>query len=113
MFAASLGWRLLVKLAPDDSASPSFADITEYRRLWAAVVFQAIRDMESEVTRRPAIDWLYSERTGPQSMRWICDMLDLDYHKLLNLSMTRAGRAKILKGQSRTGVARRSPRTMK
>jgi hypothetical protein len=87
-------------------------DPTGYRRIWAAVVYQAIRDMESEMTRRPAIDWLYSDKKGPQSMRWICDMLDLDYDKLLHLSMTRAGRARILRWSGESGVQRKSPRAM-
>jgi hypothetical protein len=72
-------------------------DDSGYRRLWSAVVFQAIRDMEYERGRRPAVNWIYSRDDGAGSMRWICDMLDLDYHKLLRLSMTRDGRRKILK----------------
>ena len=87
-------------------------DPTGYRRIWAAVVYQAIKDMESDMTRRPAIDWLYSDKTGPQSMRWICDMLDLDYHKILNLSMTRAGRSRILRWAEVNSKVKRSPRTM-
>jgi hypothetical protein len=68
-----------------------------YRGLWAAVLYQAISDMDSWNERRPAIDWVFSEREDEGSMRWICDMLDLDYYKLQNLSMTREGRSKILK----------------
>jgi hypothetical protein len=30
-------------------------------------------------------------------MRWVCDMLDLDYDRLQVLSMTREGRRQILK----------------
>ena len=82
------------------------------RRLWAAVVYQAVKDMEYETGRRLAINWMYSDRTGPGSMRWICDMLDLDYYKLTQLCMTRAGRAKILRWNS-DGDGKKSPRSMK
>jgi hypothetical protein len=76
------------------------------RRLWASVVYQAIKDMEYETGRRMALNWIYSSKSGPGSMRWICDMLDLDYHKLLRLSMTRAGRRQILRRDSRERVPR-------
>ena len=75
-----------------------------YRALWSAVLFQAIRDLDGEMYRRgesttkgPAFYWIYSPLNGVGSMRWICDMLDFDFHKLQTLCMTRAGRAKILK----------------
>lgn len=68
-----------------------------YRALWAAVLYQAISDMDSWCERRPAIDWVFAAREDEGSMRWICDMLDLDYYKLQRLSMTREGRSKILK----------------
>lgn len=67
------------------------------RALWAAVMYQAISDMDSWSERRPAVDWIYGERENEGSMRWVCDMLDLDYHKLQNLCMTREGRSKLLK----------------
>lgn len=67
------------------------------RALWAAVLYQAINDIDSWSERRPAIDWVFSDREDLGSMRWICDMLDLDYHKLQRLSMTRDGRSKLLK----------------
>jgi len=73
-----------------------------YRALWATVIYQAIHDIESHTNRRVAIDWVFSERTDVGSMRWICDMLDLDYGKLQNLSMTREGRARILKKEVMT-----------
>lgn len=87
-------------------------DMSGYRRLWAAVVYQAIRDMESFSERRLAMDWINSKSNRPQSMRWICDMLDLDYYKLLTLSMTREGRSKILRWEDRNGKVKRSPRSM-
>jgi len=78
-----------------------------YRALWATVIYQAINDIDSHTERRPAIDWVFSDRTDVGSMRWICDMLDLDYGKLLNLSMTREGRSKILKKEVVTMRMRR------
>lgn len=78
-----------------------------YRGLWAAVLYQAISDIDSHTERRPAIDWVFSEREDQGSMRWICDMLDLDYYKLQNLSMTREGRSKILKRGATSKRARR------
>lgn len=68
------------------------------RALWAAVLYQAIKDVDG-VGRRPAINWIYSKRTGVGSKRWICDMLDLDYYKLQNLCMSRAGRKRVLTGK--------------
>ena len=81
-------------------------------RMWAAVVYQAVKDMTCEDNRRPAMNWMYSDDSGPGSMRWICDMLDLDYHKLTQLCMTRSGRAKILRWSPDID-GKRSPRSMK
>jgi hypothetical protein len=77
------------------------------RRLWAAVMYQAIKDVDDG--RPPAINWVYSRRSNVGSMRWICDMLDLDYHKLTMLCTTRDGRAVILR---RAESGKRSPRAM-
>lgn len=97
----------------DRTASPTNdMDDAGCRRLWAAIVYQAVKDMEYETGRRTAINWMYSDRTGVGSMRWICDMLDLDYYKLTQLCMTRAGRAKILRWGS-AGDGKKSPRSMK
>lgn len=86
-------------------------DITGCYRLWATVVHQAIKDIDQS-PRGAAADWLYSKRRGVGSMRWICDMLDLDYYKLLNLCMTRAGRAVILKKDRRRNPDKRKKKTM-
>ena len=77
------------------------------RRLWAAVMYEAIRGIDRGES--PAINWLYSKLAGVGSMRWICDMLDLDYHKLTMLCTTRNGRATILR---RSEAGKRSPRAM-
>ena len=77
------------------------------RRLWAAVLYQAVKDIDSN-TKGAASHWMWSRRSDPGSMRWICDMLDLDYNKLTHLCMTRDGRSKIL----RRSDGKRSPRSM-
>jgi len=77
------------------------------RRLWAAVMYQAIKDVDCGDSR--GINWVYSRRTGVGSMRWICDMLDLDYNKLSMLCTTRDGRSMILR---RAESGKRSPRAM-
>jgi hypothetical protein len=82
-------------------------DETGCRRLWAAVMYQAIKDVDCG--NSSGINWVYSRRTGVGSMRWICDMLDLDYDKLTMLCTTRDGRSKILR---RAEEGRRSPRSM-
>lgn len=81
------------------------------RRLWAAVVLQAIKDVDCN-PKGAASDWVYSKRSGIGSMRWICDMLSLDYYKLLNLCMTRSGRAVILKQDRRRNPDRRKKKVM-
>ena len=78
-------------------------------RLWAAVVLQGLVDMDLKEarSRKPVIDvkairaeaqeWFMSDepqRVG--SFRWICDMLELDFHKIQNMAMTREGRVKLL-----------------
>jgi hypothetical protein len=77
------------------------------RRLWAAVMYEAVRGVDRG--EAPAINWVYSRRTGVGSMRWICDMLDLDYNKLSILCTTRDGRSVILR---RAESGKRSPRSM-
>jgi hypothetical protein len=71
-------------------------DDTPYRRLWAAVLKNAIAEMEHRGERGGAAHWIFSEKTDEGSMRWICDMLDFDHRKLQALCMTRKGRRKIL-----------------
>ena len=78
-----------------------------YRALWSTVLYQAIHDIDSHTNRRPAIAWIFGPREDLGSMRWICDMLDLDYDKLISLSMTLEGRAKILKKEVVTMRLRR------
>jgi hypothetical protein len=78
-----------------------------YRALWSAVLFQAIRDLDS-CRRREAVNWVFSDRTQPCSMRWICDVCDLDYEKLQNMCLSRAGRARLLGRDKRNRKAKGS-----
>ena len=71
-------------------------DDSGVRRLWAAVLWQAIKDADYAEGRGAAYNWIFSKRSDVGSMRWICDMLDLDFDKLQTMSMSRAGRSKIL-----------------
>jgi len=72
-------------------------DDTPYRRLWAAVLKHAIAEMEHRGERGGAAHWIFSDSHEKGSMRWICDVLDLDHRKLQSLCMSRAGRRKILR----------------
>ena len=75
-----------------------------YRRLWATVLWQAVRDMNQESRALSARHYIFNKRNDPGSAQWICDMLDFDIYALQRLCMTRAGRSKIL----RNNGARRS-----
>ena len=95
--------------APFDNLGQKFIDSLPFQLTNAQC--QAIKDIDQS-PRGAAADWLYSKRRGVGSMRWICDMLDLDYYKLLNLCMTRAGRAVILKKDRRRNPDKRKKKTM-
>ena len=71
-------------------------DDTAYRRLWAAVLWQSIKDADNQEGRGASFDWIFSNREDVGSMRWICDMLDFDYSKLQAMCMSRDGRKKLL-----------------
>ena len=99
-------------------------DISAYRRLWCAVIIQAIADIELEERSKqsifearkrarakrqrmpdylptPASDWMDSESVLPRSFLWICDVCDLDAHKLRKMSQTIDGRRRFIKGTLR------------
>jgi len=76
---------------------PLVADDQPIRALWAAIVYQAVADMNRTGYARKAKEWIYSEHQGVGSMRWVCDMIDLDFDRLQFLSMSREGRRQILK----------------
>lgn len=82
---------------PSQNDGQLVIDDQPIRALWAAVVYQAIADMNRTGYARLAKAWIYSDRQDVGSLRWICDMIDLDYDRLQTLSMTREGRRKILK----------------
>ena len=86
---------------PSQNDSQLVADDQPIRALWAAIVYQAVADMNRTGYARKAKDWIYSEHQGVGSMRWVCDMIDLDYDRLQMLSMTREGRRQILKKGSK------------
>lgn len=69
-----------------------------YRSLWAAVISQAVADMNShrQTDSHYARTWVYSSKDAPGSFRWVCEMLDLDAGKLQTLCMTREGRKRLL-----------------
>jgi hypothetical protein len=71
-------------------------DDSPYRRLWAAVLKAAIAEMEHREGRGAAAHWIFSQQSDIGSMRWICDVLDLDHRKLQTMCMSRAGRRRIL-----------------
>ena len=70
-----------------------------YARLWAAVVSQAIADLDSRYPgdRAAAIRWIYGRRTNSGSFLWVCDHLDLDFRRLQTLCMTREGRKTLVR----------------
>lgn len=99
-------------------------DLSPYRRLWCAVVIQALYDIEMEdrakqsifVARQkakakrqrmpdypptPAGDWIDSDSVAPHSFLWICDVCDLDAAKLRRMSQTIEGRRAFLKKSMR------------
>lgn len=99
-------------------------DLSPYRRLWCAVVIQALYDIEMEdrakqsifVARQrakakrqrmpdypptPASDWIDSDSAAPHSFLWICDVCDLDAAKLRRMSQTIEGRRAFLKKSMR------------
>lgn len=57
------------------------------RRLWIAVIHQAIEDMDSP-RRELAVNahqWFRRAGTRVRGLGWICDMLDLDMDKIQEL----------------------------
>lgn len=75
---------------------PAIEEITEpdfipYRRLWVAVVAQAMKDLaeegpgnarERERARDEARRWFHAERDGVGSFIWVCLVLDVDPGKM-------------------------------
>jgi hypothetical protein len=82
---------------PSQNDGQLVADDQPIRALWAAIVYQAIADLNRVGYARRAKEWIYSVKQCFVSLRWVCDMIDLDYDRLQMLSMTREGRRQILK----------------
>lgn len=69
-----------------DSSQASDSEYMRYRRLWAAVLLQAIRDFRSVQTgaRESGFNasrlrgWFESRSTDVRTFGWICLMLDLN-----------------------------------
>jgi len=65
------------------------------RQLWASVISQAICDVDlrgDRVVRAQAVRWLNSDAQNEGSLRWICDMLDLDADRIRMRCMSRTGK---------------------
>ena len=81
------------------------ADATGCQALWAAVVVEAIKDMDDRVRfiSHQARDWIMSNETTPQAFLWVADMIDIDGPRIQTACLTRAGRMQLLR---RTHTAR-------
>lgn len=78
----------------------SVSDLGEfsgYRALWASVLLQAIKDLDT-IREAPSAKWwiFQSTETGAGSYHWVCNQLDIDEHQLAITCTTREGRWKIL-----------------
>lgn len=73
-------------------------DYSPYRALWAAVLVQAVRDMDDydKSVARSASDWVFSEDTSPTSFNWICSMLDIPAEEMQMKCITKRGRWEIV-----------------
>lgn len=82
----------------DYEQNPLNAEHSEYRVLWASVLLQAVRDMDSRYLgeREQALNYLYSRRTDIGSFNWVCDALDLDRDHIQQMAVTRSGRSKLI-----------------
>lgn len=74
-----------------------------YTALWAAVLVQSVRDMDSSegkgLEELRAKRYIFDDRKGVGSFWWICEMLDLDYNRLQVMCLSREGRKRLLKPQ--------------
>jgi len=73
------------------------------KRLWAAVLHQAMKDASADImaararnTNNPQVNdypagtWLMSDKNGVGSLRWICDMLDMNPYTVRNTVLANA-----------------------
>lgn len=76
---------------------------SEYERyiaFWATVLIHAIRDMDSKnpEARANGADpkrFIFDNRQGPGTMRWICDALGVDADAVQQACMSRENRKKL------------------
>lgn len=75
-------------------------DASIYRRLWSAVLLQAVRDLSATIRQddAPTVNmpfsgdrlhrWFASEQVTPGSFEWICMVLDMDAGSIRNKLLT-------------------------
>lgn len=76
-----------------------------YRRLWAAVMIQAFRDLKDHdrVIRERAFQWIHDTTpVGEGGFKWITTCLDLDREYLQASSLSRDGIHRIIYGKRKT-----------
>lgn len=83
---------------PDFEEDKLVRSNANYRGLWASVLLQAIRDIDSneENERQPAITYINSNSQCSGSFEWVCEMLDLDTERIRMMALSRAGRRQLL-----------------
>lgn len=83
------------------------------RALWASVLTQAIRDLDSYVDQKVAYNYIFMEPDrGVGCFVWVCNVLGLDPDAVRTVAMTREGRARI-KDKNRPRPCRRTNVTTK
>ena len=99
-----------------------------YKRLWCAVILQAVADIDIQMKDRyirlkkskasresmpyklmtlmtnEATEWIESTSTKKYSFQWICDVCDLDARKIREMSRTREGRKMLLQAAPRSAA---------
>jgi hypothetical protein len=69
------------------------------RRLWCAVILNAINEIDSYRYATGAHDFIFSGERRTLGFIWLCDHLGLDAHALRQRCMTFEGRNRILRGR--------------
>lgn len=62
-------------------------DSRKYRKLVAAVVLQAVKDLSDKGERDRALDWFNSANAQPFSFVWCAEALDLDPCRLRSAAL--------------------------
>lgn len=76
----------------------SLAPYAAYRKLWAYVVLQALRDANSyqDWRYKPAQEWLEDDAFEVGSLAWICELFDVDFQRVRRAVATRESRRAML-----------------